>query len=88
MLARFRPKPDPVPEQLTLDLDQPTDTGLPLRDAMTVRSAEFWLALGQPRLALKELEALNELARQNTWPMRVHLRANHAATTGSNSLAA
>ena len=89
MLATFRPaRPLPPPEQLTLDLDRVTESGLPLRDAMAVRSAEFWLALGEPRVALRELDALNDLARQNTWPLRVHLRASHGATNGSNSLAA
>ena len=83
MLAKFRPKPEPQPEQLTLDLEQPTDTGLLLRDALTVRSAEFWLALGEPRLALRELESLNEVARQNAWPLRTQLRATSGATSAA-----
>ena len=65
--------PDPINDnQFTVD-------GLSLRDALAVRSAEFWLALGEPRMALKELESLTELARQHAWPQRVQLHAQITA---------
>jgi len=70
--------PTPPPEQLTLDLDQSTAAGLPLREALPVRTAEFWLQLGQPHLALKQLETLPETARHHPWPLRVHLATLHA----------
>ena len=72
--AAYFPGPPP-PEQLDLGLDQITDTGLPLRDAIPVRSAEYWLEMGEPDLALKELQTLPESARQHPWPLRVHLNA-------------
>ena len=79
LLTHGRTSPSAPPEQLDLGLDRITDSGLQLRDAMVVRSAEFWVALGEPRVALRELESLNKVARQNAWPMRTHLRASHNA---------
>ena len=73
----------PQPEQLTLDLNQITEGGLRLHEALPVRTAEYWLQLGQPDLALKELGTLPETVRQHPWPLRVQL----AALTASNSLA-
>ena len=75
---RLATGPPPPPEQLTLDLDQSTAAGLPLREALPVRSAEYWLQLGQPDQALKELESLPETVRRHPWPLRVHLAALHA----------
>jgi hypothetical protein len=73
----------PQPEQLDLGLDQITEGGLRLREALPIRCAEYWLQLGQPDLALKELETLPETVRQHPWPLRVQL----AALSASNSLA-
>ena len=78
------PQVQPRPEQLDLGLDQITEGGLRLREALPVRCAEYWLQLGQPDLALKELETLPRTVRQHPWPLRVQL----AALTASNSLAA
>jgi hypothetical protein len=69
----------PPPEQMDLELDQITANGLRLREALPVRSAEYWLELGEPDLALKELETLPETARRHAWPLRVRLNALHAA---------
>lgn len=82
-LAWFAARRVPVapPQQLDLGLDRVTESGLPLRDAMAVRSAELWLALGEPRVALRELDTLAELSRQNAWSMRTQLRATHTADT-------
>ena len=77
----FPGPPPPPPEQLDLGLDQLTDTGLPLRDAIPVRSAEYWLQMGEPDLALKELQTLPESAQRHTWPLRVRLNALNAVTT-------
>ena len=72
------PETHPTAEQLTLNLDQITEGGLRLREALPVRSAEYWLQLGQSDLALKELETLPETVRQHPWPLRVQLAARHA----------
>ena len=77
--SRWHVAPVPLPEQLDLGLDQITATGLPLREAIPVRSAEYWLRFGEPDLALKELETLPESAHQHAWPRRVHLAALNAA---------
>ncbi len=71
--------PKPPPEQLDLGLDQLTATGLPLRAALPVRSAEYWLQFGEPNLALQELASLPDAVRRQDWPMRVELAALHAA---------
>jgi len=68
----------PPPEQLSLDPDQTTAVGLPLREALPVRSAEYWLQLGQPALVLKELETPPETARLHPWSLRVHVAVLHA----------
>lgn len=78
--CRNVPPTEPPPQQLDLGLDQPTEFGLPLREAIPVRSAEYWLQLGEPDLALKELQTLPESARQHAWPLRVSLNAMQAAT--------
>ena len=78
------PQAQPRPEQLALDLNQITEGGLRLHEALPVRTAEYWLQLGQPDLALKELETLSQTVRQHPWPLRVQL----AALSASNSLAA
>ena len=75
--SRRHDAPAPPPEQLDLGLDQLTATGLPLREAIPVRSAEYWLQLGELDLALRELATLPETARRHPWPMRVQLTALH-----------
>ena len=72
--------PAPPPQQLDLGLDQITETGLRLRDALPIRSAEYWLQLGAPELALKELAKLPESTRRHAWSMRVQLHALHATS--------
>ena len=61
--------------QLPLNLDELTDDGLLLRDAIPVRSAEYWLELGYPEMAMEELERLSLRASQNPWPRRVRQQA-------------
>ena len=81
-VGRHRSPDDPSVEQLSLD--QLTEGDLPLRDALPVRSAELWLQLGYPHLALKELAALPETVRQHPWPVRVQLAAHHAANPATS----
>jgi hypothetical protein len=84
-VARRRTGSQPPPEQLSLNLDHITDSGLPLREAIPVRSAEYWLRLGEPGLALKELKTLPEPALRHAWPQRVYSEATHSTP---NTLAA
>jgi hypothetical protein len=48
-----------------LDLDQ----------ALRVKSAEYWLKLGEPVEAMMELGTLSDSARGHCWPRQVHLAA-------------
>ena len=61
-----------------IDLDELTDDGLLLREAIPVRSAEFWLQMGYPELALEELQTLPESARRHPWTRRVSFDATVA----------
>ena len=61
-----------------IDLDELTDDGLLLREAIPVRSAEFWLQMGYPELALEELQTLPESARRHPWTSRVSFDATVA----------
>ena len=61
-----------------LNLDELTDDGLLLREAIPVRSAEYWLELGYPELALEELQTLPESARRHPWTRRVSFDATIA----------
>ncbi len=44
---------------------------LPLRDALLIKSAEFWLKLGQPVQALLELEQLPANVQEHPWARMV-----------------
>jgi hypothetical protein len=48
---------------------------LALRDALFIKSAEFWLILGQPIEAIAELQKLTQFAWQNPWAVRVYQSA-------------
>ncbi len=41
-----------------------------LEDAVRVKSAEYWLILGEPTEALRELEKLSRRARTHPWAER------------------
>ena len=64
-------------EELSVFLDMKR-TALSLRDALRVRSAEFWLRLGQQGQALMELQKLPERARRDPWAVKVFRSANRA----------
>jgi hypothetical protein len=55
---------------------------LRLKDALRVKSADYWLKLGQPDQALAELAALPKSVQRFPWPLKVHLAAVHAAGEG------
>ncbi len=44
---------------------------LVLRDAIRLRSAEFWLRLGEPVPALLELQKLTARGRKHPWSTKV-----------------
>ncbi len=50
-----------------------------LRDAVLVKSAEYWLALGQPAEALLELQKLTSQAQAHPWSTTVLRKAFLAA---------
>jgi hypothetical protein len=45
--------------------------GISLKDALHIKSAEFWLALGQPMEAVAELQKLTRKAWQAAWAISV-----------------
>lgn len=51
-----------------------------LRYAMRVKSAEFWIRLGEPGQALLELQHLPEEIKQNPWVVKVMVSAAGAAS--------
>jgi hypothetical protein len=53
-------------------------------DALRVKSAEFWLILGQPQAALLELHKLSSRALSHPWAQRVFQSA-FAACSASYS---
>jgi len=48
-----------------------------LSDALYVKSAEFWLQLGQPSQALLELRRLSQRGRPHPWASKVFVSALH-----------
>ncbi|HWX18644.1 MAG TPA: hypothetical protein VN578_01940 [Candidatus Binatia bacterium] len=50
-----------------------------IRDALRIKSAEFWLKLGQPFQALSELQGLTERGREHPWAAKVFRNAWRAA---------
>lgn len=59
----------PVPKSV------PPPHSMSLPNALRIKSAEYWIKLGQPLQALIELQRLPKAARKNPWAMRVHMRA-------------
>ncbi len=49
------------------------------RDALCIKSAEFWLELGQPGQALLELQRLSGDAKAHPWAFSVFVCALKAA---------
>jgi hypothetical protein len=55
---------------------------LRLSHALRVKSAEYWLKLGEPEQALLELRALPKSVQSLSCVLKVHLAAVHAAGDG------
>ena len=53
---------------------------LELRDAIRIKSAEFWLALGWAELASRELDGVSSQADRHPWTMRVQMLVWSALT--------
>ncbi len=77
----MQPVPIQVPEdhQFILQVPQvpqlPPNEVLPINDALQIKAAEYWLKLGAPDLALKELEALPTRIWRCNWAIKVRLAA-------------
>jgi hypothetical protein len=48
---------------------------LPLKDAIQIKAAEYWLELGEADLALKELEALPSRIWKCGWALKTRIAA-------------
>jgi hypothetical protein len=48
-----------------------TGVEINLADALRIKSAEYWLQLGQPTQALSELQRLSRKARPHPWVNKV-----------------
>jgi hypothetical protein len=59
------------------------DLKITFGDALRVKSAEFWLQLGQPLQALNELRNLPEGAYNNPWTKKVLQSASRAAAASN-----
>lgn len=47
--------------------------GLPLAEAVRIQAAEFWLTLGLPDQAARELEAVAAATARHPWALRTQL---------------
>jgi hypothetical protein len=52
--------------------------GIPLKHALRVKAAEYWLILGEVGEALRELDALPKRTWNHPWPLKVRLAAVNA----------
>jgi len=48
---------------------------LPINDALPIKSAEYWLKLGEADLALKELEKLPTRIWRSAWALKTRIAA-------------
>jgi hypothetical protein len=51
------------------------ERGLPLSDAIRVKSAEYWLKLGQPVQAMSELQRVSEISKKHPWVVKAVVSA-------------
>ena len=51
---------------------------IPLECALKIKSAEFWLKLGDPTQALLEIQDLPEFLQTHPWPLKVRVAATGA----------
>lgn len=57
-----------------------------LGDALHLKSAEYWLQLGEPLQAFRELARLSRRATKHPWTADVWLQALRASHTGDAAL--
>jgi len=57
----------------------PAPDGLTLEQALRVKSAEFWIKLGQPDQAIREIKSLPESLQEHAAVLKAHLAAVRAA---------
>lgn len=69
---RLRPRTE-VSSGAAGDFARITPEGLRLDDALRLRSAEFWLALGLSDRASRELERLSRAAARHPWALRIQM---------------
>jgi len=55
-----------------------------LEDALLVKSAEYWLKLGEPIQALMELQQLPESKKKDPWVVKIFVSATGAALNQNN----
>lgn len=70
--SRFKSPRGGVGRVVRTEIDQ---SEMPLECALRVKSAEFWLKLGDPTQALMEIQNLPERMQKHPWPLKVHLAA-------------
>lgn len=58
---------------------------LPLGAALRVKSAEYWLELGEPAQAMKELECLPSATRRHPWVIKTLVNAIGALRRSGSS---
>jgi hypothetical protein len=82
-----RPRKTGASPAQAFDEREVTPEGLILEEAIRVRSAEYWLGLGEPGPALAELGALPVVSRNHPWVVQVQLRATSLAQAQEAALA-
>ncbi len=58
-----------------------------LADALHVKSAEYWLQVGEPTQALLELQCLNGRSRRHPWTASVYQLATRALSCAGEETA-
>jgi hypothetical protein len=62
---------------------RPAPTVIAFEDALRIKSAEFWLRLGEPLEALADIQELPPSVRRSSWVHRLHAAATRAVTMTS-----
>jgi len=65
--------------QEAFDGTETVEGRMQLKEALCVKSAEYWLKLGEPAQALTELDALHGSAQTHPWVVKMKVAAIHAA---------
>ena len=70
--SRFKSRTNGIGKVIHPEIDS---GDIPLECALRVKSAEFWLKLGDPTQALIEIQNLPERMQKHPWPIKVQLAA-------------